>query len=165
MESGDRAFLEEMLAPLGGVAIRRMFGGLGIFRDGLMFGLVARGALYLKAAPEETDPSRPRAARRFSYATQGGRTTPSPATGRRRTGSATSRGVPGLGATGLRGGGGRRPGEAGGRRRAGAPTAYPAFRCGAPRGGIRGGMRDPALTSSALEPVASPPSWTRAVAS
>ena len=45
---GYRAFLEEMLAPLGGVAIRRMFGGLGLFRDRLMFGLVVRDVLYFK---------------------------------------------------------------------------------------------------------------------
>ncbi|MGE7415727.1 TfoX/Sxy family protein [Methylobacterium tarhaniae] len=53
-EHADRAFLEEMLAPLGGVSIRRMFGGLGLFRDGLMFGLSPRGVLDLKPAPEET---------------------------------------------------------------------------------------------------------------
>lgn len=75
MECGDRAFLEEMLAPLGGVAIRRMFGGLGIFRDGLMFGLVARGGLYLKVAPEETDIFAAEGGAPFSYATKGGRTT------------------------------------------------------------------------------------------
>jgi DNA transformation protein len=75
MEHGDRAFLEEMLAPLGGVAIRRMFGGLGVFRDGLMFGLVVRGALYLKAAPEETASFAAEGGAPFSYATKGGRTT------------------------------------------------------------------------------------------
>lgn len=44
-----REFVAEMLEPLGRVEIRRMFGGLGIFRDGLMFGLVADETLYLKA--------------------------------------------------------------------------------------------------------------------
>ncbi len=33
-EQADRAFREQMLAPLGGVSIRRMFGGLGLFREG-----------------------------------------------------------------------------------------------------------------------------------
>ncbi|MGE0767087.1 MAG: TfoX/Sxy family protein [Hyphomicrobiaceae bacterium] len=40
--------LEEMLAPLGPVALRRMFGGYGIFLDGLMFGLVTGERVYFK---------------------------------------------------------------------------------------------------------------------
>ena len=43
------AFLKEQMAGFGPVAIRRMFGGAGLYRDGLMFALVADGALYLKA--------------------------------------------------------------------------------------------------------------------
>ncbi|HEX6143816.1 MAG TPA: TfoX/Sxy family protein [Geminicoccaceae bacterium] len=38
----------ELLTPLGGVTIRRMFGGHGIFKSGLMFGLIADGLLYLR---------------------------------------------------------------------------------------------------------------------
>ncbi len=43
------AHLMDVLRPLGGVAPRRMFGGAGIFRDGLMFALISDDALYLKA--------------------------------------------------------------------------------------------------------------------
>lgn len=43
------AHLMDVLRPLGGVAPRRMFSGAGIFRDGLMFALVVREELYLKA--------------------------------------------------------------------------------------------------------------------
>jgi len=39
----------ELLAPFGSVSARRMFGGFGIYRDALMFGLVAGDVLYLKA--------------------------------------------------------------------------------------------------------------------
>ena len=39
----------DSLAPLGAVSARRMFGGLGLFRDGRMFGLVADGVLHFKA--------------------------------------------------------------------------------------------------------------------
>ncbi|MET7242170.1 TfoX/Sxy family protein [Methylobacterium sp. EM32] len=74
-DHADRAYLEELLAPLGGVAIRRMFGGIGLFRGGLMFGLVLRGALYLKAAPDETTSFGAEGGAPFSYATKGGRTT------------------------------------------------------------------------------------------
>jgi DNA transformation protein and related proteins len=42
------AFVVESLRPLGPVSARRMFGGHGIFMDGLMFGLVADAQLYLK---------------------------------------------------------------------------------------------------------------------
>ncbi|NIA68575.1 TfoX/Sxy family protein [Pelagibius litoralis] len=38
-----------LLAPLGPVAPRAMFGGWGFFLDGNMFGLIAYGQLYLKA--------------------------------------------------------------------------------------------------------------------
>ena len=41
--------LKELLAPLGQVGVRRMFGGAGVYCDGLMFGLIARDTLYFKA--------------------------------------------------------------------------------------------------------------------
>ncbi len=41
-------FVLEQLEPLGGASARRMFGGVGLFRDGLMFGLIATDTLYLK---------------------------------------------------------------------------------------------------------------------
>lgn len=48
MASEFQDFLEELLAPLGGIRFRRMFGGSGIYRDGVMFALVADDAVYLK---------------------------------------------------------------------------------------------------------------------
>ena len=48
-DAGFVAHLLELLEPLGGVTAKRMFGGHGIFRNGIMFGLVADGAFYLKA--------------------------------------------------------------------------------------------------------------------
>jgi DNA transformation protein len=41
-------FVLEGLQPLGGVRARRMFGGWGIYKDGVMFALIARDQLYLK---------------------------------------------------------------------------------------------------------------------
>ena len=43
------ALLQEQLAPLGRVTVRRMFGGAGVYCNGLMFGLIAGDALYFKA--------------------------------------------------------------------------------------------------------------------
>lgn len=41
-------FLREQLAPLGPVAMRRMFGKTGVFCDGVMFGMVTENMLYLR---------------------------------------------------------------------------------------------------------------------
>ena len=48
VSDGFRDFLIEQLAPLGPVTLRRMFGGGGVYTDGLMFGLVADDVLFLK---------------------------------------------------------------------------------------------------------------------
>jgi DNA transformation protein len=44
----DPEFIHELFAQFGPVTVRRMFSGAGIFRDGLMFGLVIRDVIYLK---------------------------------------------------------------------------------------------------------------------
>ncbi|MDB5970937.1 MAG: TfoX-like protein [Hydrocarboniphaga sp.] len=41
--------LHDVFAEFGAINTRRMFGGHGIYRDGLMFGLVQDDVLYLKA--------------------------------------------------------------------------------------------------------------------
>lgn len=41
-------FLKELLAPLGRITIRRMFGKHGIFCDGVMLGMVTDNTLYLR---------------------------------------------------------------------------------------------------------------------
>ena len=48
MASEFQSFLEDLFAPLGGVSLRRMFGGIGIFHEGVMFALVVDDVLYLK---------------------------------------------------------------------------------------------------------------------
>jgi DNA transformation protein len=42
-------FLHEAFEEFGPVETRKMFGGYGIYHDGLMFGLVENDILYLKA--------------------------------------------------------------------------------------------------------------------
>ena len=44
----DPDFIRDLFASFGPVTVRRMFGGAGIFADGLMFGLIVRDAIYLK---------------------------------------------------------------------------------------------------------------------
>lgn len=41
-------YLAERLEPLGAVTWRRMFGGAGVYSDGLFFAIVADDQLYLK---------------------------------------------------------------------------------------------------------------------
>ena len=51
----DRGFVDyllELLDPMDGVTAKRMFGGYGIFRSGLMFALVGDSQLYFKVDDE-----------------------------------------------------------------------------------------------------------------
>jgi len=45
-------FLREQLAPLGHVAMRRMFGKTGVFCDGVMLGMVSDNTLYFRVDDE-----------------------------------------------------------------------------------------------------------------
>ena len=56
--------LKELFSAFGPIAIRRMFGGAGIFADGLMIALVSDDEIFLKADQQtipmlETEGSRP----------------------------------------------------------------------------------------------------------
>ena len=44
-----KQFLEELYAPMGGVTVRAMFGGLGVFKHATMFALAVDEVLYLRA--------------------------------------------------------------------------------------------------------------------
>jgi DNA transformation protein len=69
------AYAVELLGTVGRVAARRMFGGYGLYCDGVMFALIADDVLYLKA----DDASRPEFERAgsepFVYEARGRRTT------------------------------------------------------------------------------------------
>jgi len=45
----DAEFVRELFTQFGSVSLRRMFGGAGIYADGLMFGLITSDVIYLKA--------------------------------------------------------------------------------------------------------------------
>ena len=48
--SGEyKAFVKEVLEPLGDIRIRNMFGGAGVYYRDLMFGLIASETLHFKA--------------------------------------------------------------------------------------------------------------------
>ncbi len=52
MAAGFVAFVEELLQPFGRVTSRRMFGGQGVYLDGLFVAIVWKDTLYLKAADD-----------------------------------------------------------------------------------------------------------------
>ncbi len=65
--------LKEQLAGLGPVAVRRMFGGAGIFYEDMMFALVADDTLYFKADAENEHHFEDLGLARFSYEAKGQR--------------------------------------------------------------------------------------------
>lgn len=71
----DAEAIHEIFQAFGPVLTRRMFGGQGIYRDGVMFALEDAGELYLKTDDETVGHLRDLGSRPFSYQTKDGRTT------------------------------------------------------------------------------------------
>lgn len=61
----------ELMASLGPVVARPMFGGFGLFLDGLMFGLIARDVLYFKVDEQSDEVFASRRLPRFTYESAG----------------------------------------------------------------------------------------------
>ena len=51
----DAASLEDLFAPFAKVAVRKLFGGLGAYCEGLIFAVVIRGETYLRT-DAQTEP-------------------------------------------------------------------------------------------------------------
>lgn len=71
MNDGFVSHLLELLEPMNGVTAKRMFGGHGIFCNGLMFGLVADSTLYLKVDDENKADFEARGLGPFTYTGKG----------------------------------------------------------------------------------------------
>lgn len=71
--------LLELMGPLaariGAISARRMFGGHGLFYDGLMFALVSGGQCYLKADDETLARFEAQGSHAFRYASSRGEVT------------------------------------------------------------------------------------------
>ena len=48
MSAGFKSFVLDQLEELGDVTAKSMFGGVGLYRDGVFFGILARDALFFK---------------------------------------------------------------------------------------------------------------------
>ena len=68
-------FLRDQLRCVGPIAVRRMFGGAGVYADGIMFALVADDTLYFKSDAQPRADFEPEGLAAFSYATKDGRNT------------------------------------------------------------------------------------------
>lgn len=65
------AYVVELMQTMGPVQAKGMFGGHGIFLEGLMFGLVADNTLYLKVDKETEDEFKQQELEAFTYHKQG----------------------------------------------------------------------------------------------
>ena len=68
----DADFIRDLFSEFGTVTVRRMFGGAGLFADGLMFGLVTGGVIYLKADAGNVADFEREGCGPFRYATKDG---------------------------------------------------------------------------------------------
>lgn len=59
--------LVDTLAPIGPVSARRMFGGAGLYADGVMFALIDEDALYLKGDGASAGKFEAEGCKRFTY--------------------------------------------------------------------------------------------------
>lgn len=65
------AYLVDLLQTVGPVNAKKMFGGYGIFLEGLMFALVADSTLYLKADQETEEDFKDKGMEKFVYYKKG----------------------------------------------------------------------------------------------
>lgn len=63
--------VDDLFAYLSDVSARAMFGGYGIYRAGVMFGLVEDGELYFKVCDEQKEKYRELGSRSFTYMKEG----------------------------------------------------------------------------------------------
>ena len=63
----DPEFIRDLFAQFRPVTVKRMFGGAGIYCQGLMFGLVFDGAIYLKVDETSVPDFEREGSRPFTY--------------------------------------------------------------------------------------------------
>lgn len=63
--------LDDLFAAFGKVQARPMFGGAGLYADGLMFAIDTEEGVFLKADPALSATLQARGARRFTYSAKG----------------------------------------------------------------------------------------------
>ena len=69
---GDEAYFVELLAALGPISNRPMFGCGALYCDGLLFGLIDDGEFYLRTDAETVDRFTAAGSRQFTYPSKDG---------------------------------------------------------------------------------------------
>ena len=69
----DAEFIHDLFQSFGAVSVRRMFGGAGLFADGVMFGLVSGGQIYLKVDATTVTCFEREQCEPFEYSTKNGK--------------------------------------------------------------------------------------------
>ena len=69
----DPGFIRELFLSFGPVTVRRMFGGAGLYAEGVMFGLVSGEQIYLKADAATVAHFEREHCGPFEYSTRNGR--------------------------------------------------------------------------------------------
>jgi DNA transformation protein and related proteins len=65
--------IRELFCAFGPVEVRRLFGGAGIYADGMMFALISRGVIYLKTDAHNAPAFERERLEPFTNATKAGR--------------------------------------------------------------------------------------------
>lgn len=68
----DGEWVQELLADLGPLTIKRMFGAAGVYHDGLMFAVIDDGVLWLKADEENVGALEAAGSRQFEFQSKDG---------------------------------------------------------------------------------------------
>ena len=67
----DADRIKEIFEPFGRVEVKRMFGGAGVYRDGLCFAMAVDGDIYLKVDDDNRERFRAAGSRPFVYSMKG----------------------------------------------------------------------------------------------
>jgi len=67
MSTEFTSYLHEVFSRFGVIQVKRMFGGFGIYHQGLMFGLIADDILYLKVDTESKQVFEKRGLKPFEF--------------------------------------------------------------------------------------------------
>ena len=65
--------ISELFAQFGSVSVRRLFGGAGLYADGVMFAILSRDVIYLKADDQTRADFEQEGCAPFSYQAKGGK--------------------------------------------------------------------------------------------
>jgi DNA transformation protein and related proteins len=73
--ANDHAHIGELFSAFGPVVVRRLFGGAGIYADGVFIGILHEEVIYLKADAATAPAFEREGCTPFTYAAKGGRRT------------------------------------------------------------------------------------------